>query len=166
MMQTRDALKNYDGDVVVLSGDVPLLTAQSIQRLIDHHQQTHAIATILTAEYSDPTGYGRVIRNTDGSVKKIVEHKDASEEERWVKEINSGIYVFDREKLFDGLDNINSNNVQKEYYLTDVFEHFWKHQWKVAALKAEYPEEIQGVNTLDQLTEVQSVLLQRQATPR
>ena len=161
MMQTREALKNYDGDVVVLSGDVPLLTVQSMQRLIDYHRQTQAVATILTAEYSNPTGYGRILRNADGSVKKIVEHKDATEEEQQVKEINSGIYVFDREKLFDGLNNINSNNVQKEYYLTDVFEHFWNHRWKVAALKAEYPEEIQGVNTLEQLADVEAVLLQR-----
>jgi UDP-N-acetylglucosamine diphosphorylase/glucosamine-1-phosphate N-acetyltransferase len=162
IMQTREPLKHYDGDVAVLSGDVPLLTVQSMQRLIDHHRQTHAVATILTAEYADPAGYGRIIRNQDGSVKKIVEHKDATEEERQVKEINSGIYVFDREKLFDGLNNIHSNNAQKEYYLTDVFEHFWNHQWTVAALKAEHPEEIQGVNTLDQLREVESVLLHRQ----
>ncbi|HVN48065.1 MAG TPA: sugar phosphate nucleotidyltransferase [Bacteroidota bacterium] len=162
MMQTRDALKNYEGDIVVLSGDVPLLTVQSMQQLIDHQRTTNASATILTAEYSDPTGYGRIVRNIDGSVKKIVEQKDATDAERQIREINSGIYVFDREKLFEGLSNINSNNAQKEYYLTDVFEYFWKHQWKVAALKAEHPEEIQGVNTLEQLAEVQSVLLQRQ----
>ena len=90
------------------------------------------------------------------------EQKDATEPDQ-VKEINSGIYVFDREKLFDGLSNITADNAQKEYYLTDVFEYFWKRQWKVVALQAEHPEEIQGVNTLDQLKEVQAVLLQRQA---
>lgn len=162
IMQTREALKDYDGDVVVLSGDVPLLTAGSMQRLIDHHRQVESVATILTAKYPDPTGYGRIIRNADGSVKKIVEQKDATDEERAVKEINSGIYVFDKEKLFDGLNHITSNNAQKEYYLTDVFEHFWNHQWKVSALAAEHPEEIQGVNTLEQLADVQSVLLERQ----
>lgn len=161
IMQAEAMLKDFTGDVVVLSGDVPLLTADSMQELIDHHHQTAASATILTADFVDPTGYGRIIRNSDGSVKKIVEHKDATEEERHVKEINSGIYVFNGQKLFDGLKHITPQNVQNEYYLTDVFEHFWKRQWKVSALKTLHVEEIIGVNTVNQLEEVKQVLLAR-----
>jgi UDP-N-acetylglucosamine diphosphorylase/glucosamine-1-phosphate N-acetyltransferase len=161
IMQAEEALKDFTGDVVVLSGDVPLLTADSMQELIDHHHKTAASATILTADFADPTGYGRIIRNSDGSVKKIVEHKDATEEERQVKEINSGIYVFNGQRLFDGLKHVTPQNVQNEYYLTDVFEHFWKRQWKVSALKTLHVEEIIGVNTANQLEEVKQVLLAR-----
>ncbi len=161
VMQTEAVLKDFTGDVVVLSGDVPLLTADSMQELIDHHHQTAASATILTADFADPTGYGRIIRNNDGSVKRIVEHKDATEEERQVKEINSGIYVFNGQKLFNGLKHITPQNIQNEYYLTDVFEHFWRRRWKVSALKTMQGEEIMGVNTVDQLEEVKQVLLAR-----
>jgi UDP-N-acetylglucosamine pyrophosphorylase len=161
IMQSEATLKGFSGDVVVLSGDVPLLTADSVQELIDHHQQTAASATILTADFTDPTGYGRIVRNSDGSVKRIVEHKDATEEERHVKEINSGIYVFNGQKLFDGLKHITPQNVQNEYYLTDVFEYFWKRLWKVSALKTLHVEEIIGVNTVNQLEEVKHVLLSR-----
>ena len=161
IMQAEETLKDFTGDVVVLSGDVPLLTADSMQELIDHHHQTAASATILTADFADPTGYGRIIRNSDGSVKKIVEHKDATEEERHVKEINSGIYVFNGQKLFDGLKHITPQNVQNEYYLTDVFEYFWKRQWKVSALKTLHMEEIIGVNTVNQLEEVKQVQIGR-----
>jgi bifunctional N-acetylglucosamine-1-phosphate-uridyltransferase/glucosamine-1-phosphate-acetyltransferase GlmU-like protein len=106
----------------------------------------------------DPTGYGRIVRNPDRSVKKIVEHRDASEEERKISEINSGIYVFDKEKLFDGLNHITPNNAQNEYYLTDVFEYFWQHQWTVSAVVAEHEDEIHGINTFDQLEEARRIL--------
>jgi UDP-N-acetylglucosamine pyrophosphorylase len=161
IMQVEETLKDFTGDVVVLSGDVPLLTTDSMRKLMDHHYQTAASATILTADFADPTGYGRIIRNSDGSVKRIVEHKDATEKERQVKEINSGIYVFNAQKLFDGLKHITPQNVQNEYYLTDVFDHFWKRQWKVSALKTLHVEEIMGVNTMNQLEEVKQVLLSR-----
>lgn len=161
IMQTQNLLSECVGNVVILSGDVPLLTAYSIQRLIDHHLQSQASATILTARYDDPTGYGRIIRNHGGSVKKIVEQKDATAEEKAVHEINSGIYVFDCRKLFDALKTLQPNNVQKEYYLTDVFEYFWNQQWVINALPAEHPDEIKGVNTLEQLEEVRKVLLSR-----
>ena len=161
VMQTETALKDFSGDVIVLSGDVPLLTAKSMQQLIDHHFKTQASATILTAQIDDPTGYGRIIRNDDGSVKKIVEHKDAAEVERQVKEINSGIYIFDKQKLFTGLQQITPHNVQKEYYLTDVFEYFWKNRWRVSALKAADVDEIRGINTLEQLKEAETIQLAR-----
>ena len=161
VMQTQTALKDFNGDVIVLSGDVPLLTAKSMQQLIDHHFKTQASATILTAQVEDPTGYGRIIRNGDSSVKKIVEQKDATEEERQVKEINSGIYIFDKQKLFGGLQQITPNNVQKEYYLTDVFEYYWNHRWRVSALRATYVDEILGINTLEQLKEAETIQLAR-----
>jgi UDP-N-acetylglucosamine pyrophosphorylase len=161
IMQTESILKNFAGDVVVLSGDVPLLTAESMQKLIRYHYSTDASATILTADFTDPTGYGRIIRNSDTSVRRIVEHKDATEEERRVTEINSGIYVFDRQKLFTALQHITPQNVQNEYYLTDVFGHFWTQHWKISALKTSQLEEIMGVNTVQQLEEVEQILLAR-----
>jgi UDP-N-acetylglucosamine pyrophosphorylase len=159
IMKAEGTLNGYNGDVIVLSGDVPLLTAESMQRLIEHHFQTQATATILTAVMDDPAGYGRIIRNEDDSVKKIIEHKDATEEERKVKEINSGIYIFDKLKLFEALQHITPHNVQKEYYLTDVFEYFWMHHWRVSALKAKYVDEIRGINTIDQLKEAETIKL-------
>ena len=160
-MQSEAALKAFSGSVLVLSGDVPLLTKSTMQRLLHHHFETGAVATILTSNMSDPTGYGRIIRNSDGSVKRIVEHRDASEEERNVREINSGIYVFEKEKLFDGLGHIAPNNARKEYYLTDVFEYFWKHQWTVSALVAEEEHEIHGINTVEQLDRARGILMSR-----
>ena len=159
IMQAEHALMGYYGEVIVLSGDVPLLTVGSMQQLIAYHFQTQAAATILTAHVDDPTGYGRIIRNDDNSVKKIIEHKDATEEERNVKEINSGIYIFNKQKLFGGLQHITPHNVQKEYYLTDVFEYFWKHHWRVSALKAACVDEIRGINTKVQLNEAEAVKL-------
>src|SRR6266850_7374267 len=96
VLQTEEALKEFEGDVLVLSGDVPLLTEKTAKALVGYHRTSGAVATILTAELDDPSGYGRIVRNEDSTVKKIVEHKDASKKELSIKEINSGIYVFDR----------------------------------------------------------------------
>jgi UDP-N-acetylglucosamine pyrophosphorylase len=158
VLQAESALNAFQGDVLVLSGDVPLLTKCTMENLIRHHFETGAVATILTSNMSDPTGYGRIVRNSDGSVKKIVEHRDASEEERKISEINSGIYVFNKMKLFDGLHHITPNNAQHEYYLTDVFEYFWQHHWTVSALVAEHEDEIHGINTFEQLEKARGIL--------
>lgn len=161
IMQTADLLKYFNGDLLVLSGDVPLLTYETLDSLMIHHAKTSASATILTAELEDATSYGRIIRSEDGQVIKIVEQKDASPTELAVKEINSGIYVFDRVKLFDALQHIKPNNAQGEYYLTDVFEYFWKQDWRVSALKANNPVEIMGINNLDQLEEAHRIFEMR-----
>jgi UDP-N-acetylglucosamine diphosphorylase/glucosamine-1-phosphate N-acetyltransferase len=158
VLQAEGSLEGFAGDVLVLSGDVPLLTRHTMNLLLGHHYGTSAVATILTAQIEDATGYGRIIRNPDGWVQKIVEHRDASEEERKVQEINSGIYLFDKGKLFDGLRHIRPNNVQHEYYLTDVFEYFWRKRWKVSALLAEGADEIHGINTAAQLDKARAIL--------
>ena len=158
IMQSDEALTSFSGHVLVLSGDVPLLTEATMQKLLGHHFDTGAVATILTSNMSDPVGYGRIIRNPNGSVRRIVEHRDASEEERRVKEINSGIYVFEKESLFDGLKHITTNNSQNEYYLTDVFGYFGQRQWTVSALLAEDEREIHGINTVEQLDRARGIL--------
>lgn len=161
VMQAEPLLMGFRGDVMVLSGDVPLLTRTTMERLIAHHRTTGAAATILTAIMQDPTGYGRMIRNADGSVKRIVEHRDATDAERATKEMNSGIYVFDKERLFEALQNISPDNSQHEYYLTDVFEFFWKNQWTVSALVADSVDEIHGINTFEQLEQARGILASR-----
>ncbi|MFN3134859.1 MAG: sugar phosphate nucleotidyltransferase [Candidatus Kryptonium sp.] len=161
VMQTEKMLENFNGDVLVLSGDVPLLTMKTIKKLLNYHYETNAVATVLTAEVEDPTGYGRIIRNPDGSVDRIVEHKDATEEERKVREINSGIYVFQKNYLFEALKHITPNNVQGEYYLTDVFFYFSHHDMKISALKAENWDEIHGINTIEQLEKAREILERR-----
>ncbi len=158
VMKADPLLKDFDGDVLVLSGDVPLLTESTMQNLIDSHHKTGAVMTVLTAKVDDPTGYGRVVRLQDCSVDRIVEHKDATSEEKKVDEINSGIYVFKRKELFDGLRHVTPENSQHEYYLTDVFGYFVHHGMKVSAVLANHFDEIRGINTVDQLEEAETAL--------
>ena len=119
LLQAEQALAGATGTVVLLSGDVPLLTATTLQALVNRHVETGAAATVLTAMVDDPTGYGRIERR-DGGISAIVEHKDASPEQRKIREINSGIYAFDLPPLFGALKQIGSANAQGEYYLPDL----------------------------------------------
>lgn len=166
VMQTRELLAGFSGDVLVLSGDVALLRVSTLQSLVKFHQEGKAVATILTAEIDDPTGYGRILRDDHKLVVGIVEQKDATEQQRLVREINSGIYVFDSSRLFEALDHITTDNAQKEYYLTDVFGYYWKHGMKVTAIKTTDFDEIRGVNTVGQLEEANALLLKRNAVER
>jgi len=164
IMQAEEPLDGFFGDVLVLSGDVPLLKRSTVQSLLAFHRTEPAAATILTAVLDDPTGYGRILRTEGGGgVTGIVEHKDATEEQRHIREINSGIYVFDKQRLFDGLQQITPNNVQKEYYLTDVFQHFWRNQYPVRAIPATDAIEIQGINTAQQLEDARKMFVARQS---
>jgi UDP-N-acetylglucosamine pyrophosphorylase len=161
VMQAEKPLSGFAGDVLVLSGDVPLLTYETVTGLVAHHNAKGAAATVLTAILDDPTGYGRILRNADGEVTGIVEQKDATEEQRRIREINSGIYLFHCADLFEGLQHITPENAQKEYYLTDVFQYFWRRRLPVHAVVAKAPSEIQGINTLDQLEDARRAYASR-----
>ena len=161
VMQAKNLLRDFRGDVLVLSGDVPLLREQTIRELMSVHRKKNAVATILTTDLEDPSGYGRVLRGEEDNVVGIVEHKDATDDQRKVREINSGIYVFDNGHLFDALGHITAHNAQNEYYLTDVFGYYWEHGMKVAAKKTVDFNEVRGVNTVEQLQEANEVLQKR-----
>jgi UDP-N-acetylglucosamine pyrophosphorylase len=161
VMQAEPQLSVFVGDVLVLSGDVPLLSYETMIKLIDVHRKGNSIATVLTADLDEPSGYGRIVRNAEGDVIGIVEHRDASAEQRLLREINSGIYVFDVDHLFLGLKHISPSNTQKEYYLTDVFEYFWRNNFRVGAMKTIDSREILGVNTPGQLEEASALLAGR-----
>jgi UDP-N-acetylglucosamine diphosphorylase/glucosamine-1-phosphate N-acetyltransferase len=154
VMQAEQALAHHHGDVIVLSGDVPLLRPATISNLLKVHKETGASVTVLTAEMPDPTGYGRIVRRDDESVEKIVEHRDASEAELEIREINSGIYVFKTNDLFSALKKLNPHNAQAEYYLTDVFGIFRSEGKRISAVTADDRDEINGVNTVEQLERV------------
>jgi UDP-N-acetylglucosamine diphosphorylase/glucosamine-1-phosphate N-acetyltransferase len=164
VQQTESALEGFAGDLLVLSGDVPLLSEKTVRALVGYHRTTEAVATILTAELDDPSGYGRIVRNEDGSVKRIVEDKDSSKKQLALKEINSGIYVFQKEKLFECLRLVKPNNAQGEYYLTDVFELFWKNQYRVSAVKAVDSIEVIGINDPAQLDTARALMATRVTT--
>jgi len=157
VLQAETPLSGFEGDVLVLSGDVPLLTDRTVTSLLEVHRHYRAAGTVLTAVFEDPLGYGRIVRLEDGSVEAIVEQKDATEEQRNIREINSGIYVFDKTRLFEGLRHITPHNAQKEYYLTDVFHYFWEHNLPVHAVPVDDSREIQGINTLEQLEQARAV---------
>ncbi len=161
VMQCEPSLKNFDGDVMVLSGDVPLLTKNSLEKLLETHYNSQAGATLMTADFVDPGGYGRVLRNDQGYLKKIVEHKDCSPDQLQVTEINAGIYVFDSATLFRSLHLIDNDNSQGEFYLPDVLDHFSAFGQSIAVEMLADPVEIAGINTQEQLWEINRIFKQR-----
>ena len=159
VMQAEQSLRSFQGDILILSGDAPLVNVVTLRQLIDHHRKEHAAATVLTADLQDPSGYGRIIRNGESNgVSRIVEQKDASSEELLVQEINSGVYVFRAAVLFNSLKKITKNNAQQEYYLTDVFSICFGKGEKVSAYKTANADEIKGINTVEQLREAERIL--------
>lgn len=146
VLQAKETLGGKSGTTLVICGDTPLLTAQTLENLVKHHESQQAKATILTAHADDPLGYGRIIRNQAQHVEKIVEQKDATESEARVQEINTGTYVFDNEILFEALANVNNDNAQGEYYLPDVIEILKKQDQIVSAYQMADMSEALGVN--------------------
>jgi len=157
----RKALAQHDGDVLVLSGDTPLLTTQLLRELVDAHRKEKAAATILSFEPPDPRVYGRIVRGSDGNVLRIAEGTDATPEEQAIGEVNSSIYVFRSDKLWPALERLEPHNVQGELYLTDTIAILVGDGDKVAAYIAPDPEETDGVNTRVELAHAGAVLRRR-----
>lgn len=146
-------IPDFEGTVIVTNGDVPLLTAETLRSLLDAHTTSPTAVTVLTMRLADPTGYGRIVRDADGEVTAIVEQKDASEEERALDEVNSGVFAFDAVILRDALTRLDSNNAQGELYLTDVLGIARGAGHPVRAHVAADPRELAGVNDRVQLAE-------------
>ena len=142
----------------MLSGDVPLIRPETLEKLVKKAIENKEAASLLTAIYENPTGYGRILRDEGGNIKAIVEEKDATGEQKNIKEINAGIYCFDIEKLVEALKEINSNNAQGEYYLTDVIKIMNNKGLKTGAFIVEDKTEILGVNDRIQLEILTKVL--------
>ncbi|KIL52512.1 bifunctional UDP-N-acetylglucosamine diphosphorylase/glucosamine-1-phosphate N-acetyltransferase GlmU [Jeotgalibacillus soli] len=158
VMQAKDRLQNKEGITLVVCGDTPLITADTMASLIQHHEEQQAKATILTAHQEQPDGYGRIIRDGSGFVQRIVEHKDANDVERGVKEINTGTYCFDNKALFEALEKVNNDNVQGEYYLPDVIEILQSQGDTIGAFQTPLAHETLGVNDRVALSEAEQLM--------
>lgn len=161
VQQAEEALKDKEGTTIVVCGDTPLITDKTYQELFDHHEKENAKATILTTKVENPAGYGRVIRNNANEVERIVEHKDASEAELAVDEINTGTYCFDNQVLFQALKEVSNDNVQGEYYLPDVIEILRNSGAKVSAFLTPNDEETLGINDRVALAQAEKVMKKR-----
>lgn len=161
VLQSEEMLGGKDGVTIVVCGDTPLIKAETMEALFKHHEETNAKATILTARAENPAGYGRIIRNAEGFVEKIVEHKDATEQERIINEINTGTYCFDNQLLFEAIHSVSNDNVQGEYYLPDVIEIMKTKGEIVSAYVTENFAETLGVNDRVALAEAERTMQKR-----
>lgn len=155
------AIPDFEGTVVVTNGDVPLLTPDTLQALVDKHEAERAAVTVLSLEFDNPTGYGRIIRGEAGDVVAIVEEKDATDEQRKVREVNSGVFAFDGAVLRDALEHVTPDNAQGEFYITDVLGIARGDGLRVTALTAPDARELAGVNDRVQLAEAGKELNRR-----
>jgi|TARA_B110000263_G_scaffold53421_1_gene44861 UDP-N-acetylglucosamine diphosphorylase/glucosamine-1-phosphate N-acetyltransferase len=151
IMQCKENLINNSGQTLVLSGDVPYISKNTLKNLIEIHNKNQSLGSIISANIEDPSGYGRIIRKNNEFV-KIVEHKEANDDELNINEINSGIYLFDTRTLIDKINLIKDSNKQNEFYLTDIFEFIEKD--KISIYNTKQTDEINGINTIEQLNEL------------
>ena len=154
-------LRDLEGNTLVICGDTPLITRETITKLFSVQEEEKADITILTTKLDNPYGYGRIVRNHHGEVIKIVEEKDCSDEEKLIKEINAGTYCFNNQKLFYALNYLKNDNQQKEYYLTDVIQIIKNMNGKISTYMTNDYEEIIGINDRNSLEKANQVLRER-----
>lgn len=151
VLQTRDRFLDFEGTILILCGDVPLLTIYTVRSLLDYHFSGDAVVTVLTTVLDTPHGYGRVVKKTGGDILKVVEERDATYDEKKIREINTGIYCVESKFLFDALADIDNKNAQGEYYLTDIFEIANRRGYTARSFITNDPLEVMGINTPDDL---------------
>lgn len=151
-------LKDFDGEVIILCGDTPLITSETIKEFVEYHRDNKSDLTVMSAIFENPTNYGRIIRNQDGSLNSIVEEKDATPEQKTVKEINAGIYCINWAKIKPAFNELTSNNAQGEYYLTDIIKWGNEKNLSVNAYTLKNNEEIFGINSKTHLAEATKML--------
>jgi UDP-N-acetylglucosamine diphosphorylase/glucosamine-1-phosphate N-acetyltransferase len=161
VLQTEQALKGFAGDVMILSGDVPLLTGAVVEEFVQFHRSSGVWLSLMTAEVDDPTGYGRIVRDESSLVSTIVEHKDADEEIRNIKEYNAGIYLVKYDGLFNRLKRITNDNAKGEYYVTDLVKIAVGDGKPVAAFRIDDANLVRGINTVEELEEAEQVIIGR-----
>ena len=157
VLSAKENFKESEGTVLILCGDTPLLTSKLLKNFTAAHDASKCAATVLTAKMPNATGYGRIIRDTDGTFKKIVEEKDATDLEKKIHEVNAGVYCFDVKKLFGALEKVNNDNAQGEYYLPDALTILLDAGEKIGAFRADYADETIGINSRVQLAAADKV---------
>ena len=161
VMVAESQLCDFSGDLVILCGDMPLVKTETIQQLIAERQWLGAAAVVLTVVLDDPKAYGRIVRNENGLLKAIVEYRDADDETRKIKEVNTGAYCFDWKELQPILHQLKANNDQKEYYLTDSISILVGMGKKIGALVASDPLEGMGINSIEELEQLEKIIIDR-----
>ncbi len=161
VMVCAELFKDFEGDLLILCGDIPLLSEETLQRLLSTHRENEAACTVLTIKLEDPASYGRIIRDGNDQVVKIVEYKDATLQEKEIDEINTGIYCFDSKLLFSSLHKIDNNNNQQEYYLTDTLGILNGMGKKVIGLVTRQAAEVTGINSQIELSQLEDELYAR-----
>jgi bifunctional UDP-N-acetylglucosamine pyrophosphorylase/glucosamine-1-phosphate N-acetyltransferase len=159
VMQARGILEGFGGTIMVLTGDTPLLNFETLRLFLHFHRVNNNSATVLSTVMENPAGYGRIIHNDSDGLEKIVEHREANKKELEIKEINSGIFCFESEYLFQALEKVNRENAQGEYYLTDVIAVLNNEGEKTGVFLCENRVEVIGINSSDQLDEAERLML-------
>ena len=155
VLQTKELLRDKKGHILILYGDVPNIRASTLMPIVDDHISNNRDLTLITAEIDDPSGYGRIIRDKNGNLLKIIEEKDCNNNEKKIKEWNPGIYIFKTKEVFRILNSIKTNNASKEYYLTDAIGLAQQSNMQIKAIKIVNSYEVIGINTADQLKELE-----------
>ncbi|MGN6733917.1 MAG: NTP transferase domain-containing protein, partial [Candidatus Binatia bacterium] len=158
VLSAHDKFRAFEGDILILSGDVPLIQEQTLRMMIEHQRSSRADLSFLTAQLDNPNGYGRILRNAEGAVAGIVEEKDATGEQRQISEVNTGVYVVSSPFLFEALAAVKNHNQQKEYYLTDIVAIALRQKKKVEAVHVDDVRETLGINSREDLAKMEKNL--------